>query len=78
MFRNYCLVKKSCSTLFVTPRTVVHQDPLDFPGKNARTGCHFLLYGDLPDREIKPASLAWAGGFLTAKPPGKSSESVGE
>ena len=31
--------------LFVTPRTIVYQDPLswDFPGKNTGVGCHFPL-----------------------------------
>ena len=35
----------SCVRLFVTPWTVSLQAPLsmDFPGKNAGVGCHFLL-----------------------------------
>ena len=79
MFRNYCSsVIKSCSILFVTPGTIVHQAPLDFPGKNARVGCHFLLHRGLPSQGIKPASLTWAGGFFTTKPPGESSESMSE
>ena len=33
--------------LFATPWTVAHQAPLsrDFPSKNTRVGCHFLLQG---------------------------------
>ena len=40
------LVAKSCLTL-ATPWTVALQAPLsmDFPGKNAGVGCHFLLQG---------------------------------
>ena len=34
----------------------------DFPGKNTRVGCHFLLQGISPTQEIEPAL---AGGFLT-------------
>ena len=48
--------------------------PWDFPGKNTGVGYHFLLQGDLPDPEIKPASFASpavVGGFFTTKPPGK-------
>ena len=32
--------------LFATPHTVAHQAPLwNFPGKNTRVGCYFLLQG---------------------------------
>ena len=37
--------------------------------QNTGAGCHALLQGNLPDLEIKPASLmssALAGGFFTA------------
>ena len=36
------------------PGTSVHGDS---PGKNARVGCHFFLWGNLPDPEIKSMSL---------------------
>ena len=37
----------SCFGLFVTSWTIAHQAPLswDFPSKNIRVGCHFLLQG---------------------------------
>ena len=42
--------------------------PWDSPGQNTGVGCRFLLQGIFPTQGIKPASLALAGGFLTAKP----------
>lgn len=42
-----------------------------FPGKNAGTGCHFLLQGDLPDPGTDPESpgpAAWAGRLFTPEP----------
>ena len=35
------------------------------------SGLPFPPPGGLPNSEIEPASLAWAGGFFTAEPPGK-------
>ena len=40
----------------------------NFPGKNIRAGCHFLLQGNLPNPGSEPTSLlspALAVGFLT-------------
>ena len=59
------------SDSLVTPGTVVHQDSLsirDFPGKNTRVGCHFLLQGIFPTQgsSMSPAST---GGFFTTEPP---------
>ena len=48
--------------------------PWDFPGKNTGVDCHFLLQGNLPNPGIEPASLAMAGRFFTAVPPGKPPE----
>uniref|UniRef100_UPI00397BF829 hypothetical protein n=1 Tax=Pseudomonas aeruginosa TaxID=287 RepID=UPI00397BF829 len=45
--------------------------PWDFPDKNTGVGCHFLLQGDLPDPEIKPACPVLAGGFFSTEPPEK-------
>ena len=42
-----------------------------FPGKNTGVGCHLLLQANPPDPGIEPASPALAGGFFTAKSPGK-------
>ena len=58
-------------------------DPMDYnpsgssvhgisPHKNIGVGCHFLLQGNLPDPEIKPASPALAGRFFIIEPAGKS------
>ena len=45
--------------------------PWDFPGKNTGVDWHFFLQGNLPDPSIELMFLALAGGFFTAKPPGK-------
>ena len=52
--------------------------PWDFPGKNNRVDCHFLLQGIFSTQGLNlglkpgsPASLALAGGFFTTEPPGK-------
>jgi len=34
-------------------------------------GCHFLLWGNLPNPGNEPSSAALAGGFFTAEPPGE-------
>ena len=59
-----------CNQLFVTPWTVQPARllcPWNFPGKNTGVGCHFLLWGGLPDAGIKstsPESPALAGSSL--------------
>ena len=45
--------------------------PWDFPAKNIREGCHFLLPGHLPAPGIEYATPALAGEFFTTEPPGK-------
>ena len=62
--------------LFATPWTAAHQAPLSmgFPRQEYWSGLPFPTLGDLPDPEIKPASLAsptLAGVFSTTGPPGK-------
>ena len=42
---------QSCPTL---PTRLLR--PWNFPGKNTRVGCHFLLQGNLPDPGIEPGS----------------------
>ena len=46
---------------FVTPWTVVHQDPLStgFLRQEYWSGLPFLTSGDLPDPEIEPMSPVW-------------------
>ena len=60
-----CLVTKSCSTLFATPRTVAHQAPLSmgFPRQEYWSGLPFPSQGDLPDPGIEPTCPALAGGL---------------
>ena len=63
---------------FVTPGTVACQDPLSvgFPRQEYWSGVPFPPPGDLPDTEIKPASLmssSLAGRFLTTAADGDSS-----
>ena len=74
---RFCVVVESLSHvwLFGIPWTVAYQAPLSMGISRQEywTDCHFLL-GDLPDLEIKPASLALAGGFFTTEPPGKPHE----
>ena len=59
--------------LFVIPRTGAHQDPLSmgFPRKEYRSGMPFPSPGDLPNPGTEPLSPILAGGFFTAKSPGK-------
>ena len=45
--------------------------PQDFPGKNTRVGCHFLLHGLFPTQEGSTWISCIAGRFFTTKPPGK-------
>ena len=56
---------------FVTPWTVAHLGPRDFPGKNTGVGSQLPSPGDLPDPGIKPASPTLTGGFFTTESPGK-------
>ena len=60
--------------LFVTPWTVALQAPLsmDYPGKNTRVGCHFLLQGAYLTQESNLCiQHLLAGGFFTTEPPEK-------
>ena len=66
----------SCVRLFVTPWTVAHQDPLSrgFSRQEYWSGMPFAPKEDLPDPQIKPASLvspALAGRFFATVLPGK-------
>ena len=72
---SFVVVAQSLSYvwLFATPWTIAHQAPLSrvFPRQEYWSGLPFPPPGDLPDPDIEPASLALAGRFFTAKPPGK-------
>ena len=59
-----------CYTL---PPHAAHQAPLTmgFPRQEYWSGLPFPSPGDLPDLEIKPASLTLAGGSFTIQPCGK-------
>ena len=41
--------------------------PWDFPGKNTRVGCHFLLREIFPTQEVEPVSPVLAGSFFIAE-----------
>ena len=55
----------------VTPWTAAHQIPIsmEFPGKNTRVGCHFLLQGIFLTQGSNPCLLHWQVDPLM-KPPG--------
>ena len=38
--------------------------PCDFPGKNSRVGCHFLLQGIFPTQGLNPCLLHWQADSL--------------
>ena len=61
--------------LFATLWTVPSEASLSvgFPRQEYWSGVPFLTPEDLPDPGIELASLALAGGFSTAVPPGKPS-----
>ena len=58
--RKWKCLSLSCVQFFVTPWTVANQAPLsmEFSRQEYWTGMPFPSPGDLPDPEIKPASLA--------------------
>ena len=72
-----CTQSLSHVQLFATPQTLTCLAPLSmgFSKQEYWNGLPFPSPGDLPDPGIEPttfASPAWAGGFFTTKPPGKS------
>ena len=42
--------------------------PQNFPGKNTRLGCHFLLYGIFPTQGLNPCLLHWQVDSLPLEP----------
>ena len=69
----YCLVAKSCPTLFDPMECSPLQAPLfmGFPRQECWSGFPFSSPGDLPDPGIKPMSPVLAGEFFTTEPPRK-------
>ena len=72
-----CLVTQLCPTLLrplgLGPARLLC--PWDFPGKNTRVGCHFLLQGIFPTQgsNLHPLCLLnWQVGSLPLEPPGKN------
>ena len=62
--------------LFATPWAVAYQAPFswNFPGKNTRVGCHFLLQGIFLTQGLNPHLLCllhWQVDSLPIAPPGK-------
>ena len=68
----HCLVTKSCLTLVWLKGLQLARllCPWDFPGKNSRVGCHFLLQGIFP---IQGLNSPLSGGFLATESPGNTS-----
>ena len=59
----------------MSPWTVARQAPCpwDFPGKNTRVGCYFLLQGIFQTQDpnrVSRTCLLHAGRFFTTEPPG--------
>ena len=71
--KGLCLHTQSCPT-FCNPMDYSPQVPLSvgFLRQEYWSGLLFPPPGDLPDPEIKPTSLALAGGCFTTEPPVKS------
>ena len=67
--RYCCLVSKSCLTM--TPWSPPGPLSMAFPRHKYWGGLPFPSPEDLPDPGIEPRSLALAGRFFTAEPPGK-------
>ena len=68
----------SCVQLFAATWTIACNlhCPWDFPGKNTRMGCHFLLQGIflIQTQRLNSSLLHWQdliGRFFTAEPPAK-------
>ena len=66
-----CVRAQSCPTLCNSMQPCQAPLSMKFPRQEYWSGLPFPLPGDLPDPKIKPTSLALAGGFFTAEPPGK-------
>ena len=71
-----CVLIHSVMSESVIPRTAANQAPLSTgcPRQGYWSELPFPSPGDLPDPEIRPASLVspvLAGGFFTTVPPGK-------
>ena len=62
-----CLVTKSCPTLLwpCGLHPARHLCPWDFPGKNTRVGCHFLLWGIFLTQRLNPCLLHWRASLVT-------------
>ena len=77
LFTHTCMLSHSVVSDFLQPHGLQPTRslcPWDFPGKNTRVGCHFLLQGIFPTQGLNPylfTSPALAGRFFTAEPPGK-------
>ena len=59
----------SVTSLFATLWTVARHlfCPWDFPGKNTRVGCHFLLQGNIQTQGSNLHSPHWQAGSLIAQ-----------
>ena len=71
--RCTCVLTHSVVRLFATPWTIAARllCPWDFPSKNTRVGCHFLLQRILPTQQSNPCLLHWQVDSVPPAPPGK-------
>ena len=65
----WCVFMLNCVWLFATPWTVAHQVPLDFPVKNTRVNCCFLLHGIFPTQGSNLWLLHWQADSLPLSHP---------
>ena len=73
VIRRQAVPSLSHVLLFAAPWTVAGQAPLStaFPRQEHWSGLPFPSPGGLPSPGMATVSLALAGGFFTAEPPGK-------
>ena len=62
------------ATLWTVPARLLC--PRDFPGKNTRMGCHFLLQGMFLTEGLTPHLLHQQAGSSPAEPPGKPTDGL--
>ena len=69
-----CACMRSVITNSLRPRGLYPASllcPWDFPCKNTRLDCYFLLQGIFLSQGLNPRLLHWQVGSLTTEPPGK-------
>ena len=64
--KHHRLATKSCPNLLRSHgwQSAMVLCPRDFPDKNTRVGCHFLLQGIFPTQGLNPCLLHWQADSL--------------